>query len=191
MAAHLRRHGWLPDHKRSYRDPVKRLRKAAMAAVDKLTAARRDAGLHLPYGPAAVAAGFPAAGTRRHPHTRDGYDRDEFPMAMGRGKRKGLERGRDPRGWKAHVEYVPSSENRSAGSVVGLKRRRFCDGTRFRYVLSSLRGRCVAPGPVDGTKSFRARHLPASRALAAVRKRTRAVPALRARAEHPAPLRVA
>jgi hypothetical protein len=25
--------------------------------------ARRDAGLHLPYGPAAVAAGFPAAGT--------------------------------------------------------------------------------------------------------------------------------
>jgi hypothetical protein len=57
------RHGWLPGHTRSYREPVKRLRAAAKAAIDKLISARRDAGLHLPYGPAAVAAGFPAAGT--------------------------------------------------------------------------------------------------------------------------------
>jgi hypothetical protein len=56
------RHGWLPGHTRTYREPVKRLRKAAKAAIDKLTAARRHAGLHLPYGSAAVAAGFPAAG---------------------------------------------------------------------------------------------------------------------------------
>jgi hypothetical protein len=54
--------------------------------------------------------------------TRPGYDRDEAPMAAAR------------RGWRADVEYVPSSENRSAGAVVGIKLRRFCDGTRFRYV---------------------------------------------------------
>ena len=28
-----------------------------------------------------------------------------------------------------------SAENRSHGSVLGLKLRRFCDGTRFRYVF--------------------------------------------------------
>jgi hypothetical protein len=54
--------------------------------------------------------------------TRPGYDRDEAPMAAAR------------RSWHADVEYVPSSENRSAGSVVGIKLRRFCDGTRFEYV---------------------------------------------------------
>ena len=67
--------------------------------------------------------------------TRDGFDRDEYPPAVGRGKGKGLERGRNPRGWKADVRYVPSSENRSHGSVLGIKLRRFCDGTRFRYVF--------------------------------------------------------
>ena len=40
-----------------------------------------------------------------------------------------------PRGWKADVRYVPSSENRSHGSALGIKLRRFCDGTRFRYVF--------------------------------------------------------
>ena len=67
--------------------------------------------------------------------TRDGFDRDEYPPAVGRGKGKGLERGRHPRGWKADVAYVPSSENRSHGSSLGIKLRRFCDGTRFRYVF--------------------------------------------------------
>ena len=67
--------------------------------------------------------------------TRDGFDRDEYPPAVGRSKGKGLERGRHPRGWKADVRYVPSSENRSHGSVLGIKLRRFCDGTRFRYVF--------------------------------------------------------
>jgi hypothetical protein len=33
------------------------------------------------------------------------------------------------------VRYVPSAENRSHGSVLGIKLRRFCDGTRFRYVF--------------------------------------------------------
>jgi hypothetical protein len=54
--------------------------------------------------------------------TRPGFDRDEAPMAAAR------------RTWRADVEYVPSSENRSAGSVAGIKLRRFCDGTRFEYV---------------------------------------------------------
>jgi hypothetical protein len=46
-----------------------------------------------------------------------------------------LEGGRHPRGWNADVGYVLRSENRSHGSVLGIKLRRFCDGTRFRYVF--------------------------------------------------------
>ncbi|CAB4859739.1 unannotated protein [freshwater metagenome] len=68
--------------------------------------------------------------------TRPGYDRDEYPPAVGRGRyRSSLTRGIFPTGWMAHVEYVPSSENRSHGSVLGIKLRRFCNGTRFRYVF--------------------------------------------------------
>src|SRR4051812_11344408 len=67
--------------------------------------------------------------------TRVGYDRDEYPPAVGRGRGKGLTRGSHPRGWKADVAYVPSSENRSHGSVLGIKLRRLCNGTRFRYVF--------------------------------------------------------
>lgn len=65
--------------------------------------------------------------------TRDGYDRDEYPPAVGRGRGKGLTRGSDPRGWKADVAYVSSAENRSHGARLGIKLRRFCNGTRFRY----------------------------------------------------------
>jgi hypothetical protein len=67
--------------------------------------------------------------------TRAGYDRDEYPPAAGRGRGKGLTRGSHPRGWKADVRYVPSHENRSHGSVLGIKLRRYCNGTRFRYVF--------------------------------------------------------
>jgi hypothetical protein len=67
--------------------------------------------------------------------TKDGYDRDEYPPAVGRGKGEGLERGRNPRGWKADVRYVPSSENRSHGASLGAKLADFCNGTRFRYVF--------------------------------------------------------
>src|SRR5215207_5255829 len=38
--------------------------------------------------------------------TRDGFDRDEYPPAVGRGKGRGLEQGTHPRGWKADVAYV-------------------------------------------------------------------------------------
>ena len=43
-------------------------------------------------------------------------------------------RGSNPRGWKADA-YSPSSESRSHGSVLGIKLRRFCDRTKFRYVF--------------------------------------------------------
>lgn len=67
--------------------------------------------------------------------TRGGYDRDEYPPAVGRGRGPGLTRGVNPLGWMGDVEYVPSSENRSHGSTMGIKLRRFCNGTRFRYVF--------------------------------------------------------
>ncbi len=67
--------------------------------------------------------------------TKPGFDRDEYPPAIGRGVGPGLTRGTNPTGWMADVEYVPSAENRSHGSTMGIKLRRFCDGTRFRYVF--------------------------------------------------------
>jgi hypothetical protein len=69
--------------------------------------------------------------------TKPGYDRDEYPPAVGRGRGRGtgLTRGSDPTGWRANVALVPSSENRSHGSSMGLKLRRFCSGTKFRYVF--------------------------------------------------------
>jgi hypothetical protein len=67
--------------------------------------------------------------------TRAGQDRDEYPPAVGRGKGPGLERGVNPTGWRADVRYVPSGENRSHGSTLGAKLRRFCNGTHFRYVF--------------------------------------------------------
>ena len=67
--------------------------------------------------------------------TRDGFDRDEYPPAVGRGRGPGLERGRHPRGWKADVRHVPSSENRSHGASLGAQLEPFCNGTRFRYVF--------------------------------------------------------
>ena len=72
--------------------------------------------------------------------TRAGFDRDEYPAAVGRGRangnQRGLVRGINPIGWRADVAYVESSENRSHGSSLGAKLRRFCEGTRFRYVFT-------------------------------------------------------
>jgi hypothetical protein len=67
--------------------------------------------------------------------TREGFDRDEYPPTVGRGRGPGLERGRNPRGWKADVRYVPSSENRSHGATLGDRLDPFCNGTRSRYVF--------------------------------------------------------
>jgi hypothetical protein len=68
--------------------------------------------------------------------TRDGFDRDEYPPAVGRGKGKGLTRGTHPRGWKADVRYVESTENRSHGASLGAKLSHLCNGTTFRYVFN-------------------------------------------------------
>ena len=54
---------------------------------------------------------------------REGFDRDEYPPAIGRA------------GADASVAYVPSAENRSHGAALGAKLRRFCSGQRFRYVF--------------------------------------------------------
>ena len=57
--------------------------------------------------------------------TRAGQDRDESPPAVARGRGTALTKGSTPRGWKADIAYVPSPENRSHGSVLGIKPRRF------------------------------------------------------------------
>jgi len=71
--------------------------------------------------------------------SRADEDRDEYPPAVGRGRangsQKGLVRGINPLGWMADVMYVPDGENQSHGSSLGAKLRRFCNGTRFRYVF--------------------------------------------------------
>lgn len=67
--------------------------------------------------------------------TRPGQDRDEYPPAVGRGTGPGLGQGTNPRGWHGDVRYVPSGENRSHGSTMGIKLRRFCNGTRFHYAF--------------------------------------------------------
>jgi len=54
--------------------------------------------------------------------TRPGKDRDEYPPASARTT------------VKADVEYVNSSQNRGAGSVQGVKLRRYCSGQRFTFV---------------------------------------------------------
>jgi len=75
----------------------------------------------------------PRAGERRDRllediPTRAGFDRDEYPPAVGRGRGKGLTRGSNPTDRRADVRYVPSSENRLHGCSLGAKLRRFCNG---------------------------------------------------------------
>ncbi|MDP1849565.1 MAG: hypothetical protein Q8K79_17400, partial [Solirubrobacteraceae bacterium] len=57
--------------------------------------------------------------------TKAGFDRDEYPAAVGRGRAndssRGLVRGINPIRWMADVEYVPSGENRSHGASLGSK----------------------------------------------------------------------
>ena len=53
--------------------------------------------------------------------TKPGYDRDEAPAAVLRKK------------VQADVRYVPSGENRSAGSSLGRQISGFCNGVHVRY----------------------------------------------------------
>lgn len=39
--------------------------------------------------------------------TKPGYDRDEYPPAVGRGRGAGLTKGTNPTGWRADVKLVP------------------------------------------------------------------------------------
>ncbi len=57
--------------------------------------------------------------------TKDGYDRDEWPMAMC------VEGGKG-----ADVSYVASSDNRGAGSWVGNKLSDYPDGTRILFTMA-------------------------------------------------------
>lgn len=56
--------------------------------------------------------------------TRSGYDRDEYPPAV---SREG--------GYGASVRYVPSADNRGAGSVMGSQLSGWCEGQPFRMRL--------------------------------------------------------
>ena len=77
-----------------------------------------------------------SSGLARAEPTRAGFDRDEYPPAVGRGRGpRALTRGINPVGWRADVAYVRSGENRSHGSSLGGKLRRFCNGTKFRYAF--------------------------------------------------------
>ena len=57
--------------------------------------------------------------------TRDGYDRDEWPMAMC-----------DEGGKGASVAYVESSDNRGAGSWVGHQLSAYEDGEKVLFIVS-------------------------------------------------------
>lgn len=57
--------------------------------------------------------------------TRPGYDRDEAPPAATREGADGA----------SHVAYVPSADNRGAGSVMGNQLSDYCDGQKFKLVF--------------------------------------------------------
>jgi hypothetical protein len=55
-------------------------------------------------------------------------DRDEVPMAFTRQGGRKAPNGRSA----SHIAYVDAGDNRGAGSHIGGKLRRFCNGSRFR-----------------------------------------------------------
>ncbi|MGH2888904.1 MAG: hypothetical protein ACRDNJ_04665 [Solirubrobacteraceae bacterium] len=56
------RHGWLPGSTRRIRDKLVRVTTNVAQRIEGLREERRSAKLHLPYGPAATAAGIPHVG---------------------------------------------------------------------------------------------------------------------------------
>jgi hypothetical protein len=77
--------------------------------------------------------------------TRNHYDRDEYPPAVARVRGFHI-RGINPRGWMADVAYVPSHENRSHGSTMGIKLKRLCNGQKSATSSTRPYGRSVRPG---------------------------------------------
>ena len=81
--------------------------------------------------------------------TRDGYDRDEWPMAM-------CAEG----GAGASVAYIDPAENRGAGSWVGSQLEKYPDGTRVKFVvtfgeLDARTKRDQPAQPADGEVYYR------------------------------------
>lgn len=70
---------------------------------------------------------------------RDGEadDRDEVPMAFTREGGRKARNGRPA----SHIAYVDAPDNRGAGSFIGGKLRRYCNGQRFRVKTAGKRRR--------------------------------------------------
>ncbi|GLY04517.1 MULTISPECIES: excalibur calcium-binding domain-containing protein [Actinoplanes] len=88
--------------------------------------------------PAVLVLNRPGADERRRKAlttipTKRGYDRDEYPPAIGRAV------------VAADVRHVPSAENRSAGALMGSTLQRYCDGTKFAYSVRSTAVPTLAP----------------------------------------------
>jgi hypothetical protein len=88
-------------------------------------------------------AGAAARRTAAVSHTpiKAGYDRDEYPAAVGRKVNR------------ADIAYVRSSENRSGGAVMGNKLRAYCEGTRFIYAGTRAKSGATKPRPVTTPKN--------------------------------------
>jgi hypothetical protein len=89
--------------------------------------AKRNRDAWQPYVPAGVDA------------DKDGRDddRDEVPMAFTREGSRKAANGRSA----SHIAYVDAGDNRGAGSFIGGKLRRYCNGTHFRVKLTGTRTR--------------------------------------------------
>jgi hypothetical protein len=80
------------------------------------------------------------AGERRdaalaHIPAKPGYDRDEYPAAIGRAV------------VRTDVRYVPNADNRSGGTIMGNRLVGFCDGTRFTYAGTKAHHSGTTPRP--------------------------------------------
>jgi hypothetical protein len=68
---------------------------------------------------------------------REVDDRDEVPMAFTTQGSREAANGNSA----SHIAYVDASDNRGAGSSIGGRLRRYCNGTRFRVRLVGRRMR--------------------------------------------------
>jgi hypothetical protein len=64
-------------------------------------------------------------------------DRDEVPMAFTRQGARKAANGQSA----SHIAYVDASDNRGAGSYIGAKLRKYCNGTHFKVKLVGRRNR--------------------------------------------------
>ena len=74
--------------------------------------------------------------------TKEGYDRDEWPMAFCAEGGKG-----------AHIAYIDPSDNRGAGSWISHEVEKYPDGTRVKFVVKSKGKAPKEAEPVEGEQS--------------------------------------